>query len=488
MEWDAVCGEGCAPSTSGIPIRRPSTASRSYRSLWQDPRARRADFHLAWPTQPFREDRSILIAGCGTSQAAKHALRWPAARVTGIDFSATSVRHTEELKRKYDLDNLEVHQLPVERVGELGRPSTRSSAPACSTISRIPDAGLAALREVLRPDGAMHLMVYAPLRTDRRLHAAGVLPAASASPPPTTGFAISSPRCGALPPGHPLATLLREAPDFRDAAALADALLHPQDRAYSVPQLFDLLDAGRADFGRWVWQAHYDRAAASWRASRKRRGSRRCRRAEQYAAVELFRGTMLRHSVVVYRDDDARPPRRQVSFAGDAWRGYVPIRMPDTICVEEKLPPGAAAVLINREPRATPTSTCRSTRSEKRSSTPSTAAHDRRDRAGRGSDGRRPDACSSGSTVTIRSPSTRRGARRTRAETRKARLFWRRALGLKLLAVGCYQRPRPPPPPPPPPRPPPPPPPPRPPPPPPPERSCASLTLRARPPSSRPLS
>src|SRR4029077_6352416 len=49
-----------------------------------------------------------------------------------------------------------------------------------------------------------------------------------------------------------------------------------------------------------------------------------------------------------------------------------------------------------------------------------------------------------------------------------------------------YQRPRPPPPPPPPPRPPPPPP--RPPPPPPPERSCASLTLMARPPSSRPLS
>ena len=27
--------------------------------------------------RPYREDPSILIAGCGTSQAAKHALRWP---------------------------------------------------------------------------------------------------------------------------------------------------------------------------------------------------------------------------------------------------------------------------------------------------------------------------------------------------------------------------------------------------------------------------
>jgi len=68
---------------------------------------------------------------------------------------------------------------------------------------------------------------------------------------------------------------------------------------------------------------------------------------EQYAAVELFRGTMVRHSVIAYRNDNpvgAQP----VSFDGHAWLGYVPIRMPDTICVEEQLPPGAAAVLINR--------------------------------------------------------------------------------------------------------------------------------------------
>ena len=43
----------------------------------------------------------------------------PRPRVIGIDFSATSVRHTEDLKRKYNLDNLQVHQLPIERVNEL---------------------------------------------------------------------------------------------------------------------------------------------------------------------------------------------------------------------------------------------------------------------------------------------------------------------------------------------------------------------------------
>jgi ketol-acid reductoisomerase len=45
-------------------------------------------------------------------------MRWPAAQVTGIDLSMTSVRTTEALRRRYGLDNLTVHHLPIEQVGE----------------------------------------------------------------------------------------------------------------------------------------------------------------------------------------------------------------------------------------------------------------------------------------------------------------------------------------------------------------------------------
>jgi hypothetical protein len=69
--------------------------------------------------------------------------------------------------------------------------------------------------------------------------------------------------------------------------------------------------------------------------------------AEQFAAAELFRGTMVRHSAIVYRDDSPGL-YRPISFAGVDWIGYVPMRMPETICVQEQLPAGAAAVLINR--------------------------------------------------------------------------------------------------------------------------------------------
>jgi SAM-dependent methyltransferase len=101
------------------PYPPPVESLDKYRLLWQDQHKRRVDYHLFWPSKPYQENRTILIAGCGTSQAAKHAMRWPDAEVIGIDFSATSISSTQDLKRKYKLDNLQVFQLPIERVGEL---------------------------------------------------------------------------------------------------------------------------------------------------------------------------------------------------------------------------------------------------------------------------------------------------------------------------------------------------------------------------------
>src|SRR4051794_16284067 len=103
------------------PYPRPIADLESYRKRWRDPARRRAEFHLYWPTGRYREDLQILVAGCGTSQAAKHATRWPEAQVTGIDVSATSIRCTEALKRKHDLTNLDLQQLAIEQVRELGK-------------------------------------------------------------------------------------------------------------------------------------------------------------------------------------------------------------------------------------------------------------------------------------------------------------------------------------------------------------------------------
>lgn len=285
----------------------------------------------------------MLVAGCGTSQAAKYAIRWPKARILGIDFSAAGVRHTVELKRRYRLDNLDVRQLSLQMVDDLG---LRFEHIVCTgVVHHLPDpqAGLAALRNVLKPDGAMHLMVYAPYGRSgiymlqdffRRVLGPGA----------EVQDVIAA--LEALPPKHPLAALLDEVPDFKTREGLADTLLNPHDRAFSVPQLLELLRASDLAFGRWFRQAPY-----SFHVGRLSRLPGATRRTElstedESAAAELFRGTMMRHSAIVYRDDSRCTPK--IDFSGDSWLGYIPIRVPDCVCVQERLPPGIAAVLINR--------------------------------------------------------------------------------------------------------------------------------------------
>ncbi len=268
------------------PYPPPVETLDGYRRRWQEPGRRRADFHLHWPARPYQPEISVLVAGCGTAQAAKHALREPAAQVVGIDLSATSVRHTLALKRKYNLTNLEVHQLPVERAGELGRSFDKVVCTGVLHHLPDPDAGLKALREVLKPDGALHLMVYAPYGR------AGVYMIQDYCRRLGIGHTLKDVQelattLMALPRDHPLARLLGESPDFTSKAGLADALLHPRDRAYSVPQLFDFLERNGMSFERWLRQAPYLPQCGSLAATPHAARLAGVPPREQYAALEF---------------------------------------------------------------------------------------------------------------------------------------------------------------------------------------------------------
>jgi hypothetical protein len=63
--------------------------------------------------------------------------------------------------------------------------------------------------------------------------------------------------------------------------------------------------------------------------------------------MELIRGTMVRHDLIAYRDDCAAASQ-PITFAGERCESYVPIALPWTARIRERLPRGTAAVLINR--------------------------------------------------------------------------------------------------------------------------------------------
>ena len=317
-----------------------------HRKLYRNPDRRRALSLLLWPTAEPRASREILVAGCGTSQAATYALREPDARVTAIDISETSLRHTRELQQKYGLRNLELHRLAIEEAGELGK---RFDQIVCTGVLHHlpdPDTGLRALRNVLAPNGAMQLMVYAAYgragiymmqeycrllgvgATDEELRELGAT-------------------LGTLSSDHPIADVARRAKDFLHPDALADALLHPQDRAYTVPQLYAWLERCGLSFGRWYEQAPYLPQCGA--IVHLPHATRLAALAPplQHAAVELLRGSMTKHNFIAYRSD-CPGEGQTIRFDGDTWWGWVPLRLPWTLCIRDRVPPGSAAVLINR--------------------------------------------------------------------------------------------------------------------------------------------
>ena len=316
------------------------------RDMWQNDNVLRAEYHVLWPHKEYRPDLDVLVAGCGTWQAAKYALCHPAARVVGVDVSPASLEHTEVLKRKYNLTNLETLQLPIENVDDLDHPFDHIVCTGVLHHLVDPDAGLRALRSVLRSEGAMYLMVYAPYgRTGvyllqeycRRL-----------------GIGTSKPEIDdltavlkLLPQHHPLLSMLRGSRDSLDAGAMTDALLNPRDRTYSVPQLFDFIERNDLMLGRWYWQAAYSPQCGSIAATPHAQRLAALPEREQYMAMELWRGLMTNHDLVAH-GSDVNNDRWKVRFDDDRYLHYVPIRRAWTMCVEEGLPPDAAGVLLNQ--------------------------------------------------------------------------------------------------------------------------------------------
>jgi SAM-dependent methyltransferase len=221
---------------------------------WFDPSHAHRMF---WPDREPRPDLDILVAGCGTNQAAVFAHTNPQARVVAIDVSDPSLDHHRFLKQKYRLRNLDLHLLPIEEVGSLGRDFDLVVSTGVLHHMASPEAGMRALTARLRPDGVAAIMLYARYGRIGVEIMQAIFREIGLAQDEASLFTVKE-AIALLPADHPVRSYLSFAPDLRFDAGLVDTFLHGRDRSYTVDDCLDLVASAGLVFQGWFLKSAYE--------------------------------------------------------------------------------------------------------------------------------------------------------------------------------------------------------------------------------------
>jgi len=288
---------------------------------------------LIWPEGQPKQRMRILSAGCGTVQAAYLAHAHPEHEVIGVDLSSASLAHQRFLQERHRLDNLRLFQGDLRDVARVGGSFDHIVCSGVLHHLADPDAGLAALADVLAPRGTLLLMVYGA--TAR----AGVYMVQDALrrlqvPQTAAGVAFARRLVAQLPAHHYAQWYVGAAAELEHDAAFVDTFLHPQDRAYTVPQLMDFVGRHGLKHQAWVDNAFYypDAALARFPADILAAVTA-LSDLQQWAVVEMLTQRIGMHTCVLRRAADA-PQVAAHAFGSAAWDLQVPHRAPGLKCVQ----------------------------------------------------------------------------------------------------------------------------------------------------------
>jgi SAM-dependent methyltransferase len=211
---------------------------------------------MLWPDREYKPDLDILIAGCGTNQAAVFAFMNRAAKVVAVDISQSSLDHQQYLKDKHGLRNLELRLLPIQELSSLGLDFDLVVSTGVLHHMADPLAGMKALAGCLRRDGVIAVMLYA------KYGRIGVELLESVFRDLGLGdddasVQIIKDTISALPPDHPVQSYLKIARDLQSDAALVDTFLPARTRDYTVDECIDLVTSAGLVFQGWFHKTPY---------------------------------------------------------------------------------------------------------------------------------------------------------------------------------------------------------------------------------------
>jgi SAM-dependent methyltransferase len=211
---------------------------------------------ILWPNREYQPDLDILIAGCGTNQAAIFAFTNRAAKVVAVDISQSALDHQQYLKDKHGLHNLELHRLPIEGLSALGLDFDLIVSTGVLHHMADPLAGMKALAECLRRDGALGVMVYAKYGRVGVEILESVFRDLGLSQDESSVEMVKD-TISMLPPDHPAQSYLKVARDLWSDGGVVDTFLHSRQRSYTVEECIELVTSAGLEFQGWFYKTPY---------------------------------------------------------------------------------------------------------------------------------------------------------------------------------------------------------------------------------------
>lgn len=278
---------------------------------------------VLWPDRQYKPDLDILIAGCGTYQAALFAFKNPGATVLGIDVSQNALNHQRRLKDKHGLANLELQLLPIEEVSALGRDFDLIVSTGVLHHLADPLAGLTALGECLRSDGVLAVMLYAKYGRIGVDMLESVFRDLNLSQDEASVELVKE-ALAALPADHPVRSYLKAARDLVSDGALVDTFLHSRARSYTVAECLDLVAAAGLAFQGWLQKSPYHPHDMLAPVSGFQSALNRLPDAELWSVMERLQPANATHFFLACRPE--RPAEHYaIDFSSPASLGYVPL-------------------------------------------------------------------------------------------------------------------------------------------------------------------
>lgn len=295
---------------------------------------------VLWPDREYQPDLDILIAGCGTFQAAVFAFMNRGAKVVAVDVSRSALDHQQYLKDKHGLANLELHLLPIEEVSALRSDFDLIVSSGVLHHMADPRAGLTALGECLRTDGALGVMLYAKYGRIGVELLESVFRDLGLSQDEASVQLVKD-TIALLPADHPVRGYFKVASDLSSDGALVDTFLHSRQRSYTVGECLDLVGSAGLVFQDWLRKTPYYPHDLLAPAGGLQSTLNQLPDTELWSVMERLQTANATHFFIACRPE--RPKEQySIDFSATESLDYVPL--PRTACLlsgDEIFMPGA---------------------------------------------------------------------------------------------------------------------------------------------------